>query len=594
MNDEALFDLFVQNTLGETLARTRNSITSFIPTFHVLLNTTDQEINTFVSNTHSSNSGRGVNAKIIISPSTVIGLQSLRFELKDRQLCNCLPDAATLEGINIEQLAILREARSQALEQEKNRSDNNTQGDLVIPKFTIDNFDEFMVAFTNKAKRQIGVNKLPIDYVIRTNTEPGNYMALYASREEKLKNCIHLHGDNFQIDNDAIYSMYVQHIGTADIGSSIVNRFNISRNGRQCHLDFITHYANETHLENKATEANNILRHTVYLGVRRNFNIETYYNRMSSAFNKLSKCGPAHHLSEVQKVQQFDSNLKEPDALKFAISARKTWNNLPDHSRTFDSYYNIFSADLSKLHKLTDNAPQSYNRRINNTNTSIMNQNTYQPPRLGGRGGRGGRGRNNFRGGGRGRGGRFNQRGGRYGRGGRHQHNRNRFNNNNNFAPLYGNFNPEAKVYDPAIFQNLTYAQKQSIADLKASQGWINSMTPPPGFTIDSNTGQAIPSKAIISAIQTASINQISLPPPTVAPLPPPPPPFIQIPPPPPFTPSEVPRQQNDNNYGQQAGANFGRQGTRNRDTPSVISAVSINGQPYNGQIYDRNGNVLN
>lgn len=50
--------------------------------FQVLLNTTDTEINSFVSNTHSGNSGRTQNTRIILSPSTVIGLQSIRFELK--------------------------------------------------------------------------------------------------------------------------------------------------------------------------------------------------------------------------------------------------------------------------------------------------------------------------------------------------------------------------------------------------------------------------------------------------------------------------------------------------------------------------------
>ena len=358
MNDIVIFNDFVQNVLGETVARTRNAIVAFVPSFETLLNTTDAEIETFVSNTHSGNSGRAANAKIIISPSTVIGLQSIRFELKDRRLCNSLPNAATLTAITAVELALLRQTRSQAREQEKNRDDTKSTTNMKIPKFTIDNFDEFMVAFTNKAKRMIGVNKLPIDYVIRTNTNPANYTAQYASREEKLKACIQLRGDNYQIDNDSIYSLYVEHIGTSDIGSSIVNRFNTTRNGRQCHLDFINHYANSTHIENKATEANNILKNTVYLGVRRNFTIETYYTRFSTAFNKLSKCGRAHHLSEIQKIQQFDSNLKEAEALKFAISARKAWNALPLAQQTFDEYYNIFSADLSRFQKLSGNGNQ--------------------------------------------------------------------------------------------------------------------------------------------------------------------------------------------------------------------------------------------
>ena len=114
--------------------------------------------------------------------------------------------------------------------------------------------------------------------------------------------------------------------------------------------------------------------------------------------------------------------------------------------------------------------------------------------------------------------------------------------------------------------------------DLKSSKGWINAMTPPLGFTIDSNTGFATPSHSIILAIQTASINQVShnmSPPPL-----PPPPPFIQIPPPPPPLQPPAPPITNNN-----AGASFSRQGSHQRDGASIISAVSINGQPYTGNV---------
>jgi hypothetical protein len=132
--------------------------------------------------------------------------------------------------------------------------------------------------------------------------------------------------------------------------------------------------------------------------------------------------------------------------------------------------------------------------------------------------------------------------------------------------------------------------------DLKYSQGWTNAMTPPSGFTIDSATGFATPSNAIISAIRTANISQVghntqatlasSNMPPSFIQIPPPPPPVL---PPPPINPP-VANPANNN----EAGANFGRQGSRQRDNASVMSVVSINGQQYNGNVYDRNGNILN
>ena len=154
-------------------------------------------------------------------------------------------------------------------------------------------------------------------------------------------------------------------------------------------------------------------------------------------------------------------------------------------------------------------------------------------------------------------------------------------------APVYGNFTPEAKLYPPEIFRNLTYDQKKSISELKISQHWIDSSTPPPGFTIDMQTGFATPSNAMISAMRTANISN------TNTMIPPPnfnnPPSIIHLPPPPAPIPMVPPPSNPHNN----AGANFGRSGSRNCDS-ATVSTVSINGQPYQGQIYDRNGNVLN
>jgi hypothetical protein len=590
MNDPNVFTDFITNVLGETIPRNRDMIISFITTFSELITTSEQEIDTFVTNVHSSNSGRANNSKIVISPNTTIGLKAIRFELKDRLVCNALPTVEIIQAININELNILRQSRSKAMEAEKNR--NNNEDNMTIVKFKgRTNYDEFMTSFTTLIRRKYGSNKIPLDYLLRPNQAPANYNALYSSREDKLKSCIALNGDAFRTDNETLYSLYVEHIGTTGIGSSVVNRHASTQNGRRCHLDFILHYNNATHLENNATDANASIDKAVYLGTRRNFTIETYYSIFSEAFNTLNRCGPAHHLSEAQKIQKFESGLKEPEALRFAVLAKKEWDNLPIIQQTFDTYFNLFSADLSKLQTLTDDGTNRGHRRISNLNTNNnpndpnnQHNNGFRPPfNRGGRGRGRGRGRGYFRGG---RGGRFGNRNGRLGGRGRGQ----RDDNSRYFAPLYGNFKPEPKIYTPSVFNNLTSQQKNAIGELKQSQGWINQMTPPPGFTIDSNTGYAVPSQSIISAIQTASINQMNTPPPMH--LPSGPPSIIQLPPPPPpRVPPPPPPQSNPNGN---AGANFSRSGTRARDSSSVISAVSINGQPYTGRVYDNNGNALN
>ena len=84
MNDPAVFEHFLQNFLLEATPRNRQIILSFTPSFAVLMNTTDDEIDTFIQSTHSSNSGRANNAKIVFQGGTPIRLNSIIFELKDR------------------------------------------------------------------------------------------------------------------------------------------------------------------------------------------------------------------------------------------------------------------------------------------------------------------------------------------------------------------------------------------------------------------------------------------------------------------------------------------------------------------------------
>ena len=227
---------------------------------------------------------------------------------------------------------------------------------------------------------------------------------------------------------------------------------------------------------------------------------------------------------------------------------------------------------ISKYNTLIDHPVQSYGtRRISNLNSNGRRQGRRG---RGGRSGRGGRGSGR----GRGRGGRTGR--GRFSHGGRHNYGH----YGPPMAPVYGNFTPEAKLYPPETFRNLSYDQKKAVNDLKAQQQWIDSTTPPPGFTIDMQMGFATPSNAIISAIRTATIGNTNS---TVNHGIPPP--IIHLPPPPSLIPPTPP----SNNQTANAGASFGRSGTRARDSVSV-SSVSINGQPYQGNIFDHNGNSLN
>ena len=61
---QSFFANFVQNVLGVPTPWAQNTIIVFVSTFTDLLSATDEEINSFVTTTHSSNSSRAANAKI--------------------------------------------------------------------------------------------------------------------------------------------------------------------------------------------------------------------------------------------------------------------------------------------------------------------------------------------------------------------------------------------------------------------------------------------------------------------------------------------------------------------------------------------------
>jgi hypothetical protein len=204
MNDPDCFRNFLEDACGITNDNAVNAITGFINTFQDLLTTTDSEINTFVQNTHSSNSARTRN-KISIPPGAVISIQAILFELKDRERCDALPTAETFDALTPAQMTILKQSRSNAIEQKKNRASANLPA-MTVPKVTGNNYDEFITSFTTLANRQIGLNDLPLDYLMREN-DPQPYNAIYALREEKMRACIIFRGDNFRVDRESLYSL---------------------------------------------------------------------------------------------------------------------------------------------------------------------------------------------------------------------------------------------------------------------------------------------------------------------------------------------------------------------------------------------------
>ena len=200
-----------------------------------------------------------------------------------------------------------------------------------------------------------------------------------------MKACTRHNGACYVWDREALYSLFVEHVGSEGVGSDIVNQFKNSRNGHACYNAFNAHFKNALFLENKAAAATNSMNNAVYKGDCQHFTLETYYGIMSKAFNDLELAGAAHTLTEQQKITKFEHGLKESNAISWSITAKNQWNTFPLANQTFDSYYNEFSQYMTKFKTMSSQG---------NCNSCISAFNTGQGRGCGGRdrnSGRGGR-----------------------------------------------------------------------------------------------------------------------------------------------------------------------------------------------------------
>ena len=114
MDDPAAYTRLLTDIAGIATPRVMTELLAFADTFTALLSSTEIELNDFIKNTLASNSARTPARKILIPAGTVIAIQSILFELKDRERCNALPTPAMLMGLNNAQVTAMRSQRAQA------------------------------------------------------------------------------------------------------------------------------------------------------------------------------------------------------------------------------------------------------------------------------------------------------------------------------------------------------------------------------------------------------------------------------------------------------------------------------------------------
>ena len=559
MDDPTFLNSFLRDILGFTIRKTNSFQQGLGDTLTDLINATEDDIDSFLTSNNHANRSRINSMACNYDASHIRSIKALQFELKDRRACNALPDLVTLEAIDSNSLRTLVRNRTQAQETEK-RLKSSDKGEVEIPTLSSTNFEDVEQKIKSAASRRVGAAGIPLDYILRTDSI-GNYDAIWSNRLDKLKHCINLYGDDYTLDNHTLYDMLVGCIKTGSTGHATLTSYKVSKNGRQVLLDLQSMFVTTSTRDNKASTANVTIAGAFYDGNKRNFRLEDYFNRMNAAFVHLEEAGTQYSLNEHQKIQKFEAGLHGNNIITQHIEAKTTWDKLPFSQQTFQEYFNLYSARISKFNTLSSSSAHKQNRQITNINSFGRGRGRG---RVNGRG----RGRSN----GRGRGGRINK--------------INNFSNNTNnsggtIAPRYGS-TLQAKLFSREEWHNMSREDKQAINTLKNNEGWINNYTPPPGYSLNP---QGLPiQNSVINATSTSNIPPL-----------PPHPSDIQIPHP--DTVSQI-----SVNSGQAGGA-FGRTPARSvaaisnverQQQPATISPVSIAGRPYTGAIYDAHGRRLN
>ena len=245
MNDPIIFANFLENVLQVRPARVRDEIITFIESVEDLLSSSEDEIDTFVKEVHSGNSARASKAKLLIGSSVVLGLKSILFELKDRDMCDALPNATVLRGLDTNQLSSMIKFRRRALIDQSLRKDISLP-DIKVPKLTAQTFDVWNTSFTSVVGRQHSHTGISLNYLLR-DEEVGNYKANRPVREEKLRFCIKLISSSYKSDTEALYSLLVQHIGTTGCGSNLVIKHKRFKDSRRCYMELKSHFHNEAY-----------------------------------------------------------------------------------------------------------------------------------------------------------------------------------------------------------------------------------------------------------------------------------------------------------------------------------------------------------
>ena len=112
MEDNNIFQDFVNNALGVATIQVCNAIFTFAKKCISLLAVTGKDIELFVKEINSSIRARTPDRNILITPNLPQYFKSVPFELKDRQIYGALTNSLVMQEIGVSQLHVMCRARN--------------------------------------------------------------------------------------------------------------------------------------------------------------------------------------------------------------------------------------------------------------------------------------------------------------------------------------------------------------------------------------------------------------------------------------------------------------------------------------------------
>ena len=319
MDDPAVFTAFLTRATTIPNVRSRTSFTMTVAsTFNELASTPLDDIKSFIIENAQLNRDRQANQLVTFSQNHSSAIQAVAFQLRDRLRCESIPTIAQLDAIMNADVRLLRNDMNDAIAEAKIRKDR-VLPDAKVGVLKPESWNDFKDSVIEALSRVHGVTGVPLHYIIR-ELQINNYMSPFPTRMKRLVACSRLNGPQFDEDNGNVYGLIVQYVGTSQ-GKSIVERHKSTRNGRRAWLDLLGHYQNDTYHQTLADRANAKIKNAHYIGERKNFTMNAYYNLMSNAFNDLALSDPTgtqHTLTEPQKIAKFIDGLKDMDSIRFA------------------------------------------------------------------------------------------------------------------------------------------------------------------------------------------------------------------------------------------------------------------------------------